>query len=163
MRKTFVILAIAAIAAAGCNKSLTPQESNTLMETVHAQQYTFKVESVIPAGGRNIQMSPGYDLIVTPKSITAILPYFGRAYFPPMDPNQGGFRFTTQQFTYTSSVNNKGNQEILISPKDIDDVQQLRLDITPSGYASLHVTSFSRQAISYNGYVTMNKKEATLQ
>ncbi len=136
---------------------MSPQESSVIQEAITTQNYTFSVESVQPLGGRSIPMTPGYDLIINSSSVVATLPYFGRAYFPPTDPTQGGFRFTSNKFRYSVTSGDKGSWSIQIIPEDVENVQELHLSIGTDGYATLHVTSVNRQAISYYGYVSKNK------
>jgi hypothetical protein len=74
-----------------------------------------------------------------------------------MDPGQGGIKFTSKDFDYTATPRTKGGWDVQIKPKDYRDVQQLNLRISEDGYASLQVTSTSRQTISFNGYIKAPK------
>ena len=103
--------------------------------------------------GRTRQLTPDYDLRVSKTEITSYLPYFGRAYTPPIDPSRGGIQFTSKDFDYTATPRKKGGWDVTIKPKDYQDVQQMSLNISASGYATLQVTSSSRQPISFNGYI----------
>jgi hypothetical protein len=155
MKRWLYITAFLSLAA--CSKSLSPEETKAIEQTVSSQAYIFKAESVSPLSGRNIQLTPGYDLQVSNNTVIAMLPYFGRAYTAPIDPAQGGIRFTSKRFRYSSTANNKGEWDILITPEDVSDVQQLRLSVSSGGRATLNVTSRDRQAITFYGYITQNK------
>lgn len=121
---------------------------------VESQNYVFKAQSTMPMGGRVRQLTTDdYDLRVTKESVVAYLPYFGRAYSAPMDPSQGGIKFTSKDFDYTATPGKKGGWDVLIKPKDFKDVQQMTLSISSAGYATLQVNSNSRQTISFNGYI----------
>jgi hypothetical protein len=158
MKRLLYILMIATVGLTACNKSINPQQETTsVQESVSSQQYTFTATSASPLGGRNIQLTSGYNLEVGQHSVVATLPYYGRAYTAPVDPNYGGVRFNSKRFRYTATQDAKGSWDILIVPEDVPDVQQLRLNITTDGYATLYVTNTNRQAISYNGYVSKNK------
>lgn len=157
MKRLLYICMIAAGLTA-CNKSINPQqESTAVQQSVNAQQYTFTATSASPLGGRNVQLTSGYDLEVSQHAVVAILPYYGRAYTAPIDPNYGGVRFNSKRFRYTATQDAKGSWDILIVPEDVPDVQQLRLNITSDGHATLYVTNTNRQAISYDGYISKNK------
>lgn len=156
MKQLLIFFLAALPVLMSCNKALTPEEAGALRQVIESKEYTFRVTSVNPPGGRNIQLSPGYDLRVSDHTVSVTLPYFGRAYFPPMDPSQGGFRFSSKQYQYSANMNDKGTWDIVIAPEDVPDVQQLRLTVTSAGNATLFVTSFSRQAISYYGDVGRN-------
>lgn len=85
------------------------------------------------------------------------MPYFGRAFVAPMNPSEGGIRFTSTDFNYTVKDRKKGGWDIAILPKDAKDVRQMLLSVTESGYGSLQVISNNRQQISYNGYLMERK------
>ncbi|MBS1567683.1 MAG: DUF4251 domain-containing protein, partial [Bacteroidetes bacterium] len=70
-----------------------------------------------------------------------------------------GIQFTTTSFEYTVTPRKKSGWDISIKPKENRDVVQMNLSISETGYASLQVTSNSRQAISYNGYITAVKEK----
>ena len=120
---------------------------------VDSQNYVFIAQSAMPMSGTIRQLTPDYDLKVSKTSIVSYLPYFGRAYTAPIDPTKGGIQFTSKDFQYTTTPRKAGGWDVLIKPKDYRDVQQMTLSITESGYATLQVTSTSRQPISFNGYV----------
>lgn len=126
---------------------------------VKAKQYVFVAESALPANGRSRQLSPGYKLELRTDTLISDLPYFGRAYTAPIDPTQGGIQFTSIDFEYQANSGKKGSWDISIKPKDGKDVNRFSLYISKSGRASLQVVSNSRQAISFNGYMTEIKKK----
>ncbi len=99
-----------------------------------------------------------YDLRVTKDSVVAFLPYFGRAFNASMDPKDAGTRFKSKDFKY-SAVKKKNNWVITINPKDVRDNQQLVLNVSESGYATLNVNNTNRQPISFNGYIRENKRD----
>jgi hypothetical protein len=109
-----------------------------------------------PQTGSTRQLSPDYDLTITKDTIISYLPYFGRAYVAPVDPAQGGIKFTSTNFEYKQAKDNKAWQ-ITIKPKDTPDVHQLYLSIFDNGYATLQVISTNRQGISFNGYIEEGK------
>jgi hypothetical protein len=125
---------------------------------VDSQNYIFIAQSASPMSGRLRQLTPDYDLKITKSSIVSYLPYFGRAYTAPLDPSKGGIQFTSKDFEYTATPRAKGGWDVLIKPKDYRDVQQMSLNISSTGYATLQVTSTSRQPISFNGYIRAPKK-----
>ena len=125
---------------------------------IAAQDYRFIAQSANPMGGATKHLTAGYDLSVSKDSVVAYLPYYGRAYTAPVDPTKGGVQFTSTQFDYKVDTTKKGGWEITIKPKDNRDINQINLSVSSAGYASLRITSVSRQAISYNGEVVKRKK-----
>ncbi|WP_131537606.1 DUF4251 domain-containing protein [Pedobacter nototheniae] len=122
-----------------------------------------RVMASMPGGqnGSLINLSGSqYDVKITPDSIVAYLPYYGRAYNAPMDPNEGGIKFTSKDFTYTQTKNKKGNYTIQINTKDVKrDNYRLTFSVSTSGYASLNAISTNRQPITFNGYISEPKKK----
>ncbi|RYF79669.1 MAG: DUF4251 domain-containing protein, partial [Chitinophagaceae bacterium] len=64
-----------------------------------------------------------------------------------------GMRFTSTKFQYTSKSMSDGGWEIAIRPGDVPEVQDMQLNISADGYATLYITSTNRQAISYYGKI----------
>ncbi|MDB5020413.1 MAG: hypothetical protein JWQ28_1540 [Pedobacter sp.] len=124
-----------------------PMQSNALNQVLNS----------MPNGQNTIINLSGsqYDVRITKDSVVAYLPYFGRSYTPSMDPKEAGTRFKSKDFKY-SSVKKKKNWTIIIDPKDTKDRQQLILNVSESGYASLSVNNPNRQPISFNGYISEN-------
>jgi len=133
------------------------EKTARIKSLIDSQNYVFKAQSAMPMSGRTRQLTSDYDLTVTHSQVVSYLPYFGRAYTAPIDPSQGGIQFTSKDFDYTVTEGKKGGWNVQIKPKDYRDVQQLSLSISSSGYATLQVTSTSRQAISFNGIITAIK------
>jgi len=126
---------------------------------VDSQYYVFIAQSAMPMSGQTRQLTSEYTLLVSRTVIESYLPYYGRAYAAPVDPGEGGIKFTSKDFDYTTTSMKNGRWSILIKPKDYRDVQQLTLSISEDGYASLQVTCTSKQPISFNGIITAPRKK----
>lgn len=124
-----------------------------IKDLVDSQNYVFIAQTALPLSGNTRQLTSDYDLKITKTNIVSYLPYFGRAYSVPIDPTKGGIQFTSKDFEYTATPRNKGGWDVVIKPKDYQDVQQMSLNISSTGYATLSVTSTNRQPISFNGYI----------
>lgn len=124
---------------------------------VEAQNYVFKAQSALPTGGAARQLTGDFDLRISKDTILSDLPYFGRAFTPPLNPSEGPLRFTSTDFQYTVANRKKGGWNVTITPKDVHDPRQLNISIFDNGTASVVVTSYNRQPISFNGYVTDKK------
>ena len=160
--KLFLVLAV----VAGSNtvahaqdgaKSKKTDKATLVKNMVEAQDYVFVAQSALPMSGRVRQLTSEYDLQIGKDTIVAYLPYFGRAYVAPIGSNDGGINFLSKDFDYQKADRKKGGWDISIKPRDAKDVQQLTLNISSDGYASLQVTSNNRQAISFNGYIAEKK------
>jgi hypothetical protein len=127
-------------------------KETTLQQAIQSKHFIFKAQSAFPMRGGMRQLTSEYDLKVNGDTLTAYLPYFGRAYIAPIDPTKGGIQFTSTQNEYTLQTKKK-NSEITIVPKNIQDVHKLFLNISSHGNASLQVISNNRDPITFNGYV----------
>ncbi|WP_207510833.1 DUF4251 domain-containing protein [Longitalea luteola] len=124
-----------------------------ITQAVQAQNYIFKAQTALPQAGSTRQLTTDFDLRISKDTIVSDLPYFGRAYTAPMNPSQGPLRFTSTDFDYSITDRKKGGWDVVITPKDTQDPRQLTLTIFDNGSASVVVTSYNRQPISFNGYV----------
>lgn len=122
---------------------------------VESKNYTFTARNVSPMRGMTRDLTSEYDLRITKDSVISFLPYFGRAYTAPMNPTEGGIKFTSTKFSYTLTAKKSG-YEVTIKPTDVRDVRVLILTITPSGYGNLTVTSNNRDLISFYGSIEEN-------
>ena len=149
----------------------------TTLKIVADKNYTFIANTALPMSNNDINrvlaMMPGsqgggsinltgsqYDVKVTKDSIVAYLPYYGRSFSAPMDPTQGGIKFTSKDFTYTESKNKKGSYTIQINTKDVKrENYRFTINISTNGYASLTASSMNKQPIIFNGYLDELKKQ----
>ncbi|MEO8569921.1 MAG: DUF4251 domain-containing protein [Ginsengibacter sp.] len=127
--------------------------ADAIKNMIDSRHFTFVAESVNPARGRFRNLTSRYDVTVSGDSLTTFLPYFGRSYTAPIDPSQGGIKFTSTDFSYKVTNNKSNKWNVEIKPKDKQDVQQLNFSIFGNGSASLNVVSTSRDPISFNGHL----------
>ncbi|MBP8067679.1 MAG: DUF4251 domain-containing protein [Pedobacter sp.] len=151
----------------------------TTKRIVEAKNFTFVASSAMPMnsteinnilsrmpgvnGGGNIDLSGNsYDVRITPDSLIAFLPYYGRSFSAPVNRDNAGYKFTSTKFSYENSARKKGGWQITVNPQDTRDGVRMNLTITTNGYASLVISSNTKQSITYNGYLTEPKpKELT--
>ena len=164
--KVSIYFAIALlVVASGCASKQAQQAENSPEKTtqiktlVDSKNYVFIANSVSPQRGRVRQLSYGYDMTVSPDTIKASLPYFGRAYSAPIGSSEGGINFTSTNFEYTAVDRPKGGWDITIKPKESIDARQLQLYISGNGYASLNVVSNNRDPISFSGTIAERKRK----
>lgn len=125
---------------------------------VESKNYVFKAQSVTPQRGATRHLTSEYDLAVAVDTVISFLPYFGRAFSAPLNPGEGGIKFTSADFEYKASKKTKKKRwDITIIPKDAGQAYRLNLTIFTNGYASLQVNSNNRQPISFYGYIVAGK------
>ncbi|MGH2642695.1 MAG: DUF4251 domain-containing protein, partial [Chitinophagaceae bacterium] len=102
VKSALIIFALATIPyfAIGQNKQVEKEiKEKALQEKIQERRFIFNAQNVLPMRGRNRNISTdNYTLQITPDTIIAYLPYFGRAYVAPMDPSKGGIQFTSIKF-----------------------------------------------------------------
>ncbi len=129
------------------------QRSLEIKNLISSKNYLFVARTALPMGGRAINLTSPYDLRISGDTVASDLPYFGRAFVAPINPSEGGIRFTSTDFNYSVRDRKKGGWEIAILPKDLKDVRQMLLTVSESGYGTLQIISNNRQQISYNGFM----------
>ncbi len=120
---------------------------------VDSQNFVFVAQSATPLRGQFRNLTSQNDVVVSKDSMVSYLPYFGRAYSAPIDPQQGPLDFTSTSFSYSVAPHKKNGWNVVIKPKDNSAIQQFQFTIYDNGSASLSVTSTSRDPISFNGYI----------
>lgn len=128
-------------------------EPVTVSQMLADHNYIFRAETALPQQGRIQQLTPEFDLTITPDTLISYLPYFGRAFVAPINPTEGGIKFTSTDFSYKDVKKKKKRWEITIEPRDAGSIQQLFLTVFDNGTASLRVNDRNRQSISFNGRV----------
>jgi hypothetical protein len=134
-------------------------KQQAIKNLVENDSYVFEANYALPQSGSERQLTSTYDLRVRKDTIIAYLPYFGRAYLSPSPgETEGGIKFASTNFSYEEKQGKKGGWSITIKPRDKNitdwrDVQQMTLDISADGYASLHVLSTNRDPISFEGEI----------
>lgn len=152
-----LLLSLAAFSAPLSAQNRKADRQAEVQQLITSGRYQFNARSAQSMNGRTRQLTSPYDLKVTPDTVTAYLPYFGRAYTAPIDPSKGGIDFTSTKFQYNVGDQKKGGWTVTIKPGDTRDVQQMTLTVSADGYASLNVTSTQRQPISFMGVVAKTR------
>jgi len=124
-------------------------------------RYIFKATYVTPNSGAGTTLTSEYALKVSKDTISAHLPYYGKSYETINNTDQG-IKFLYTNFKYAIKEDKMGSWEIIIKPTvrsvlNLTDVRQLKLSISPSGFATLDVRSYNREPISYSGYIEIPK------
>ena len=153
-------------------------DKETTIRIIKEKDYTFVANTAIPMSNMDIsrimERMPGnmngggsinltgsqYDFVVKKDSVVAYLPYFGRAFNAPYNPNEGGIKFTSKDFTYKETVNKKGSYTIQINTKDVKrENYRFTLNVSTKGYATLIASGNNKQPITFNGVLQETKKK----
>lgn len=152
------IMLCASIILSGCKTKELSAADKAKMESfeksIESKTYVFTPTSASPMGYKTINLDPQYYLKVSKDTIQAYLPYFGRSYIAPIDPNNISIDFTSTESDYSVKAK-KDTWEIVIKPKDSDKYRgiQLYMSVGNTGYTNLRIQEVNRQSISYYGRV----------
>src|SRR4051812_21227117 len=109
LRITFIMLTMLMVGAITTEtKAQTARQNKRaaseadMKKLLESKDFLFTAQSVNPMRGGTRNLTSEYDLKVQPDTITAYLPFFGRAYTAPIDPNEGGIKFTSTKFSYSA-------------------------------------------------------------
>lgn len=120
--------------------------------------FKFIADHAYPQSFQSVFLSSNYDVIVTPDTVTAYLPYFGRAYRAPMNTSDGGgIRF--ESIDFESEVENgrkDGEWLVTIRTRDTTRPFTLYFHLWTNGAARLDVNDPDRQPISFKGTIESN-------
>ncbi|MDR3296819.1 MAG: DUF4251 domain-containing protein [Prevotellaceae bacterium] len=162
MNKTFIfaaaLLGCLALGAEG-KAQQTADDAAKVRQLVEQQRYRFVAHDAQPMKGRLILLSWEYDLRVSTDTISAYLPYYGRAYTAPVDPLNIGIKFSSLSFDYSAKPAQNKGWDIRIQTKDTPTHYDLRLYVSTSGSAMLVVYDPNRQSITFHGEVLEQKQE----
>ena len=166
MKRTVVylfVLALFSVAITSCGVSQTAAEKEAIANEIEARvadfNFTFNATYAYPTGFKPMYLSPYYTVKVSPDTIEAFLPYFGRAYRAPMDPSKGGIKFTSTEFRHRITPGNrKGNWKVDIQLFEDGREILLFFDIWENATARLNVNDSNRQPISFQGDIETGKK-----
>ena len=156
-----VVLSMA-VGLTACATTQTAAEKEAIANEVNSRitdsDFTFKATYAYPTGFKSIYLSPYYDVKVSPDTVNAYLPYYGRAYVAPMDPREGGIKFVSTDFDYqVNPGKRKGNWQVNIRTRDTGREIFLYFDVWENGTARLNVTDTNRQPISFQGDIETGK------
>lgn len=151
--KRLLFISSLSILLFGCKAAEQAEKiQSDYFEMVNSGEYTFVATTALPVSYRSIFLNYGYSLKISGDTIISFLPYFGRAYTPPMSAEDNGYMFTSTDFTYTLS-DKKKTKEVEIKIKDQKRNVTFYLDIQKSGNATLRISDTYRQPIQFNGRI----------
>lgn len=149
----FAFLALITVVLSQCTSSQHVFKNGEVEAMVNAHEFKFVAESAIPLRQKVRNFTSNYDVTVKNDSLVSYLPYFGRAHRAPMDPTDIGIQFTSTNFSYQVQTEKSNNWKVTIKPNDQAGIQEFNFDIFANGNATLHVTSTSRDPISFRGRI----------
>jgi hypothetical protein len=151
-----VIICFQSTAQTGSDQKKQDQVAQ-LKTIIDSKQFYFHAQSATSTGGRTFQLTSEYGLTLYNDSLSADLPYYGRAYVSNYPGTDLSVQFTSNQFSYVSDSARKGGWDITIVPKNESKASKIIMSVGSSGYCTVQVISNSRQPISYYGTIRKTK------
>ena len=137
----------------------TPQKIHEVTQEIQSKDYTISVKYANPMRGRQIFLSPDYDLRIKNDSAFAYLPYYGVAYSTPYPGGEGGIRFSEPMKDYTIISNKKADGwEIRFKVKANQNDYEIFMSIFNDGSALITANSFNRETITFTGELKSGDK-----
>ena len=122
--------------------------------------FKFIADYAYPLSFQPIYLTSQYDVRVTPDTVIAYLPYYGRAYRAPMNSSEGGIKFESTDFESEVEKGRKaGEWLVTIRTKDTSRAILLSFHLWNNGTAQLVVNDPDRQSISFKGTIEDKVKE----
>jgi len=150
MKTTALVISLLLISLFSHAQSTDAKENTRIIES---KNFIFIAQQAIPQSGASRTLTSQYDLTVRPDSVISELPFFGRAYTAPMNPTDGGIRFSSVKFGYESVKKKKGRYEISIRPSDAQGIISMNLSLYSSGRGTLTVTQLNRSVMTFYGFI----------
>lgn len=150
---SFIAGSTPAFAQASEKEQKAAAEAAATKSLVESQRYMFVAQTMLPLSGHARAITTPYDLRIKKDTLSADLPYVGRAFSTDYGSSDNAMNFKTTSFAYTKNDGKNGGWDITITPKGVRNVSKMFLKISSSGFASLSVQSNTRQSISYNGHI----------
>lgn len=120
--------------------------------------YKFKATNMYPMKGRGRSLTSDYIVVFTKDTLVGSLPYMGTATSVTYGASDGGVNLATGNFSFTESVNKKGNYIIKYKINGSNDITDVTFTIYKNGTTDVSFHFFQRDGISYRGNVTKIQK-----
>ena len=146
-------------------KELSKKEKKELQrqaieQRVTAKTFKIQTQQAYTSRGKQVNISSGYGMSVSPEQVLADLPYFGESYGGTAYGGSGGVKLNAKEFDYQMKDGKKGGWEITITPKDDNkDIRTVSLSISADGYVSMNFTFNNRSMMRYAGVIAMEEKK----
>lgn len=164
MKKIFFIFSCIALMACSSQYNVPRNDKQAAVmseveQSLASGDYTIKMTSASPSGGRLINLNDNYTIVVRNDSAISWLPYYGRSYRAPMSPDESGIKFKEPIKDYTLSTTKKGMYQVRMEIYDKYDYYTIHMDISPTGSASVRVNSNNKTPISFFGDLVLSESK----
>jgi hypothetical protein len=128
------------------------QRKDDVKTLLGEKNFVFRPTHAMPLGGGSIFLSHSFDVEVKDDTLISYLPFYGVAYRAEYGARKSAFDFTQPLVNFEMETTSSGYQ-VNLEVRNKMDYLSYNFHISELGYATLHVTSTNRQAISYYGNI----------
>ena len=154
---TAVMVSMLFLQCSTANK-MSAAELAKIETMVKEHKFIFEAESITPMRSQRKFLNSGYQVTVNRDTISADLPFIGRAQMAPVGRDESGTFFTTTNFTYKYTAENKNNWRITLDINDQKFTRQIIINVFANGKASLDVYSNFRDPTNFSGHIRAIKE-----
>ncbi|MCD8072773.1 MAG: DUF4251 domain-containing protein [Alistipes sp.] len=154
--KSRILILATLIFIAGCSSSshyssLNKQQAAQMIErNISGKDFVIEVDRALPAQGRSVTLSGGYNVRIDNDTVYSHLPYYGRAYSLPYGGGEG-LNFEGAMEDYSLETGAKGEWLISFQVRTKEDRYTYDITVWETGSANITVLSTNKQTISYTG------------
>lgn len=128
------------------------QKKEEIKNLLEERNFVFQPTHAMPLGGGSIYLSHSYDAVVKGDTLNSYLPFYGVAYRVEYGSRKSAFDFKQPIDDYEFE-NKEDGYQVNLEVQNNMDYLTYSFHISEIGYATLHVTSTNRQAISFYGHI----------
>ena len=126
---------------------------SVLLKMVNGKRIWFVPQSTNSSTANLSNLAPEYKFKITPDSVVAYLPYFGKSYTPQHGRSDDEMiQFTSTDFKFDAVAKKKGRYDITVLPKESKGIRFF-LTIFSDGQADMEVTNPRKETVLFRGYV----------
>jgi len=153
MKTTNIISMLAVLLVVSCTstKIATETELQNLAK-VDNKDFSIQVNYANPLRMQQIALTSEYDLKIKNDSAFAFLPFYGVAHTAPLNPMEGGIKFSEPVKDYKSSPTRKNDgRQISFKVNTNEYHYQINMTVFQNGTASISINSTERDPIIFYG------------
>lgn len=153
MKKTLFLAPIFLLVLGACSSLKTsPDTVSKVSEKVNARDYVISVHMANPMRMNPVYLTSEYDLKIKGDSAFGYLPYFGVAHIAPVNPSEGGIRFSRPMMDYSAEQNvTKGLWNIRFRVAEGQLLYSVFIQLYDNGKATVDVNSYDKDMIRFDG------------
>jgi hypothetical protein len=131
-------------------------KADTVKKRIENKSFVFVAQSAMPLKGKFISLTSSYDVKISGDTVTAYLPYYGESHTAIFGHDENGIKFKSVRNKYKVQPKKNG-WNVTIKPEDVGYGIELNFDVSKSGTTMLRVNDNRRDAITFRGYLEVDK------